>query len=59
MNPAFHVKLLEQSVSTFDTQARILVDLLREKELNNDGFDSTKYIRYCTLDVICGELFYE
>ncbi|XP_063697728.1 cytochrome P450 4d1-like [Culicoides brevitarsis] len=49
---AFHFKILDDFVATFDSKADILVDLMK-KELNGGSFDVCPYVTLYALDVIC------
>lgn len=51
LNPAFHLKKLETFAATFDTNAEILVQSLRESE-HVDIYDK---LRLYALDNICGK----
>lgn len=51
ITPAFHFKILEEFLSTFNQQSDALVDKLRE-QVGKGDFNIYKYITLCTLDVI-------
>ncbi|XP_039441587.1 cytochrome P450 4c3-like [Culex pipiens pallens] len=51
ITPAFHFKILEEFLGTFNQQAEVLVDKLRE-QVGQGDFNIYKYITLCTLDVI-------
>ncbi|KAJ8943382.1 hypothetical protein NQ318_002615 [Aromia moschata] len=53
LTPAFHFSILEEFVSTFETNGKIMIDLLA-KEVDKDSVDIYPYVRMCTLDIICG-----
>ncbi|XP_054270349.1 cytochrome P450 4C1-like [Macrosteles quadrilineatus] len=52
LTPAFHFKILETYIDTFNKNARIMTDLLK-RELGKEKFDVSHYVDKCTLDVIC------
>lgn len=62
ITPAFHFQILDDFMRVFNTQSRILCDLLSQKcsRLDNKDqkgeFDIYPYILNCTLDVICGKV---
>lgn len=53
LTPAFHFKILEDFVDTFDQQAGTLIRILSTKHADNKAFDICPYITLYTLDVIC------
>ena len=57
LTPTFHFRILEEFLHVFNEQSRVLVDLL-DKKVNQD-FDIYPYITNCTLDIICGRLFFK
>lgn len=52
--PAFHVKILDKFVQTFNANSKILLERL-EKHVGSPGFDIYPYMNLLTLDIICGE----
>nr|XP_022919068.1 cytochrome P450 4C1-like [Onthophagus taurus] len=52
ITPAFHFKILEDFVQTFNTSHDRLISKL-SKEVGNEGFDVYPHIARCALDVIC------
>lgn len=55
LTPAFHFKILEDFITVFNEQSRILVDLLKnEAATKGNNFNIFPYITRCTLDIICG-----
>lgn len=58
LTPAFHFKILEDFVTVFNEQSRILVGKLKQVASNKDNdFDIFPYVTRCTLDIICGAPF--
>lgn len=53
LTPAFHFKILEQFVDTFDSASDVLVDKLKSQSGKSE-IDVYPYITLCTLDIICG-----
>ncbi|XP_018564639.2 cytochrome P450 4d2 [Anoplophora glabripennis] len=51
ITPAFHFGILARFVSTYDSNAEIMVQLL-EKEVGKGSVDIYNYVTMCTLDVI-------
>ncbi|KAF2888259.1 hypothetical protein ILUMI_17914, partial [Ignelater luminosus] len=52
LTPAFHFKILEQFIDTFQSNSTILVNKLK-KEVGKISTDIYPYINLCTLDIIC------
>ncbi|KAF2894417.1 hypothetical protein ILUMI_11757 [Ignelater luminosus] len=52
LTPAFHFKILEQFVDTFQSNTNILVEKLK-KEVGKSSTDIYPYVNLCTLDIIC------
>lgn len=55
LTPAFHFKILEKFVGTFNDCANVLIEKLR-KEVGKTSTDIYGYINLCALDSICGKL---
>lgn len=53
LTPAFHFKILEDFVDTFDQNATILTKILEKKHGDGKTFDICPYVTVYTLDVIC------
>jgi cytochrome P450 family 4 len=53
LTPAFHFKILEDFVETFDTQSSVLVEKLRKFEGRGE-FNIFPLTALCALDIICG-----
>lgn len=56
ITPAFHFKILEQFLDTFEKKGRKMIDQLKEKVMKSDKgtvVDLYPLINTCTLDVIC------
>lgn len=53
LTPAFHFKILDDFVETFDKQSSILVEKLKEFQGRGE-FDVFPLTALCTLDIICG-----
>lgn len=53
--PAFHFKILEQFIDTFERQSLILVKKLKEKADGSTAFDIFPYICLMALDIIAGK----
>lgn len=54
MTHAFHFKILDDFVRTFDVKADVLVNQMK-KHVNGEEFDVCSYVTLYTLDVICGK----
>ncbi|KRT79363.1 cytochrome P450 [Oryctes borbonicus] len=52
LTPAFHFKILDDSLRIFDMKARTFIDQLN-KIPAAEVFDMYPYITHCTLDIIC------
>jgi cytochrome P450 len=52
--PAFHVKILDKFVHTFNANSKILLERL-ERYVGDPGFDIYPYMNFITLDIICGK----
>jgi cytochrome P450 family 4 len=52
--PAFHVKILDKFLHTFNANSKILLDRLA-RHVGDPGFNVYPYMNLTTLDVICGE----
>lgn len=58
LTPAFHFKILEDFITVFNEQSRILVEKLKQIATNKDNdFNIFPYVTRCTLDIICGTIF--
>lgn len=55
LTPAFHFKVLEQYVESFDRQGDILIENLQKCD-PNDNVEFYKIATLYALDVICGNL---
>lgn len=55
LTPAFHFKMLENSVPTMKKNAQILSQQL-EKKINQPEFDIESFIEKCSLDIISGNI---
>lgn len=53
--PAFHIKILDKFVNTFNANSKILLERL-ERYAGGPGFDIYPYMNFITLDIICGKL---
>jgi cytochrome P450 len=53
--PAFHVKILDKFVHTFNANSKILLERM-ERYAGGTGFDIYPYMNFITLDIICGKL---
>jgi cytochrome P450 len=53
--PAFHVKILDKFIHTFNANSKILLKRL-ERHVGGPGFDMYPYMNFITLDIICGKL---
>jgi cytochrome P450 len=51
--PAFHVKVLDKFVDTFNANSTILLDRLA-RHVGGPGIDVFPFMNLITLDVICG-----
>uniref|UniRef100_A0A915BYI5 Cytochrome P450 n=1 Tax=Parascaris univalens TaxID=6257 RepID=A0A915BYI5_PARUN len=60
LTPAFHFKMLQQFVSVFDTESKILVEQLDHFANTNREVDILPFVKRCALDIICSAfvLFY-
>ncbi|GJQ82710.1 hypothetical protein Trydic_g19721 [Trypoxylus dichotomus] len=52
LTPAFHFKILDNSLRIFDLKARMFIDQLNKIPIA-EVFDMYPYITHCTLDIIC------
>jgi hypothetical protein len=57
ITPTFHFKTLEGYLEVSSEKSEILVRTL-QKEVGSHSFDIYPYINRCTMDVICGEVFF-
>jgi len=55
LTPAFHFKILEEFVDTFNDNAQILCKALDQK-VSLKGFDVSLNLKLCALDNICGKV---
>lgn len=53
LTSAFHFKILDDFVETFDKQSSILVEKLKKFE-GRDSFNIFPITALCALDIICG-----
>ena len=53
LTPAFHFKILDDYLPTFNSNGRIMINKL--KDYMGEVIDLKKFITLCTLDVICGK----
>uniref|UniRef100_A0A915BZB5 Cytochrome P450 n=2 Tax=Parascaris univalens TaxID=6257 RepID=A0A915BZB5_PARUN len=53
LTPAFHFKMLQQFVSVFDTESKILVEQLDHFANTNREVDILPFVKRCALDIIC------
>lgn len=53
LTPAFHFRILDDFVETFERQGSILVEKLRKFE-GREAFNIFPLTALCTLDIICG-----
>lgn len=58
ITPAFHFKILEQYITTFENQGKSLIRNLTEVAKVGEPFDFYNLINLYTLDVICGKCYY-
>lgn len=56
--PTFSLDILNDFITVFNDQAKILVDILKENQKNPElnEFDVIPYVSNCTLDILCGIL---
>lgn len=54
LTPAFHFSILEQFISIFDSNAEILLSLLKQ-ESRREIVNVFPFVTMCTLDNICGK----
>lgn len=54
--PTFSLDILNDFITVFNDQAKILVDILKENQKNPElnEFDVIPYVSNCTLDILCG-----
>lgn len=52
LTPAFHFRILEDFISVFDEQSKIMVSKIKEK-INDEYMDIVPMATLCTLDIIC------
>lgn len=57
LTPAFHFNILNDFVEVFSRQSSKLVSKLKDKA-NGKPFDIFPFITLCTLDIICGVLWF-
>lgn len=55
ITPAFHFKILDDFMETFDKNSSILVDELKKNYKSTDPVALSKHLTLATLDNICGE----
>ncbi|KAI4466640.1 cytochrome p450 family 4 [Holotrichia oblita] len=53
LTPAFHFRMLDDSLKIFDTKAQLLIKQLNKLPVA-EVFDMYPYITHCSLDIICG-----
>jgi len=53
LTPAFHFQILNNFIPIFNTQAKILVNILDGKS-NGDAFDIVPFASKVAIDIICG-----
>lgn len=56
LTPAFHFRILGDFQPVIDEQSRILCQVLEEKM--GEAFDAVQPVTLCTLDILCGWLFF-
>lgn len=55
LNPTFHLKVLDGFVDLFNSNSKLLVEIL-EREIGKPSFDVDYYSQLCTADIIAGKL---
>ncbi|CAG7838093.1 unnamed protein product [Allacma fusca] len=53
LTPAFHFKILESFQEIFNTESKVLVDILKEKLAKNEACEIHGLFTRCALDIIC------
>ncbi|CAG7725592.1 unnamed protein product [Allacma fusca] len=54
LTPSFHFKILEEFMSVYNEQSKVMVDILkRDSDGGKKAVEISQYITLCTLDIIC------
>ena len=57
LTPAFHFSILENFIEVFNEKSLMFVEKLK-KEIGSEQFNIAPYITMCTLDIICGNFYW-
>jgi len=58
LTPSFHFKILEQFIPTFNANASILVEKLKQ-HTGDQPINIGPLVTLCALDIICGKKIYQ